>query len=166
MKKLVIFLAASILISSCRNIIGHDGLDYTEPSSGVSSCIEEAFYYYIDQENDSDTACFYSIDFLIEVPGFPLNDTLIGIYRMNDNSPMDGFKGVTNIGNYKILIFDKNDVGGDFYISDSLRKLSLNNLSFTSFDSLIYCCSFILNGSHNLELIGCQPDNFTPIKIR
>ena len=64
-----------------------------------------------------------------------------------------------------MLVFDKQNVGKNFYNIDSLIDTDLNKLCISSSENLIDCCAFVLDGDSYLYLLGCQPDDFLPIKI-
>jgi hypothetical protein len=99
------------------------------------------------------------------VPGFSKEDTLIEFCQMLADGDEKGLRGITHIDNYKVLIFDENKIGADFYNMDSVKEVDLNNLRLSTSEEMIACYAFVLDGSANLELIGCQPDDFVPIRI-
>lgn len=108
------------------------------------------------------------MEFLTGAPGFPVEDTMIGFYMMSRDIPMDNrieaLKGFAIIDKYKVLVFDNQSIGKHFYNSDSLKRINFDSLKFPTVD-IVECCAFVLNGDDHLELVGCQPDDFVPIKI-
>ena len=124
-----------------------------------------AFTYYIEHEEQIDTSTFYAIMFSKGEPGFSREDTLIGIMKMVEMMPMDGFKGMISIGGYKVLVFDIFNLGESFYISDSLEDVDLNNIPLSPCYGVEDFCTFVLDRGKYLRLIGVQPDDFESIKI-
>lgn len=165
MKKIVIISIISILATAC-----HNNSEYVTPGEEqlcpkLSPCIEGAFAYYIKHEENPDTSTIYSMEFLVGEHGFPQDDTLICFCMYDKGQSTDGLKGIVAIGDYNVLVFDKQNVGNEFYNADSLVDTDLNGLCLSSSKDTIYCCAFVLDGNSHLYLLGCQPDDFVPIRI-
>ncbi len=167
MKK-TFFLLIVVFLVSCHDNVRLEVVGDKISSAGISQCIKDAFAYFIEHEDYPDTSYIYSMEFLTGVPGFPLEDTMIGFYMMSEGIPMDNriesLKGYTIIDNYLVLVFDSQNIGKHFYNSDSLKRINFDSLKFPSVD-IVECCAFVLNGNDHLELVGIQPDDFVPIKI-
>ena len=163
MEKKVILLITSILVISCHN---NSELKETEclprSSPRILPCIEEAFSYYIKHEVNPDTDTYYSMSFIKGEPEFTGSDTMISFCRHNKFMSQEGFIGQTSIYNYKILVFDKKNIGDSFFNRDSLSKVDIDTLTVSS--EISYCDVFVIM-NNSLQLIGCQPDDFVPIKI-
>lgn len=168
MRKTIFLLLIGLLVS-CHGNVGLDVVGEKNSSTGISPCIKEAFTYFIEHEGHPDTSYLYSMEFLTGVPGFPVEDTMLGFYMMSGSIPMDNrkeaFKGFAIIDNYKVLVFDGQNIGIKFYDPDSLKWINLDSLNYPSVD-IVECCAYVLNGNNYLELVGVQPDDFVPIKIR
>ncbi len=165
MKKIAIMTIFSILAAAC-----HNNCESTTPvrehsCPKLSPCLEKSFDYYIKHEDNPDTSTIYLMEFTVGEPGFPQDDTLIFFYAYNNRLPADDLRGIMTIGDYKVLVFDKQNVGKNLYNIDSLRDTDLNRLCISSSEDLISCCAFVLNGDSCLNLLGRQPDDFVPIKI-
>lgn len=167
MNKTIFILFVGLFVS-CQNNVRLDLVGEKNSSAGISQCIRDAFTYFIEHEDCPDTSYIYSMEFLTGVPGFPVEDTMIGFYMMSEGIPMDNrieaFKGLAIIDNYKVMVFDGQNIGKKFYNSDSLKRTNIDSLKFPSVD-IVECCAFVLNGNDRLELVGIQPDDFVPIKI-
>lgn len=168
MKKTFFLLFIGLSVS-CHDNVRLDVVGEKNSSTGISPCIKEAFTYFIEHEGHPDTSYIYSMEFLTGVPGYPVEDTMLGFYMMSEGMPMDNrieaFKGFAIIDNYKVLVFDSQNIGKKFYNSDSLKWINLDGLTYPSVD-IVECCAYVLNGNNHLELVGVQPDDFVPIKIR
>lgn len=165
MKEILIFTIFSILAAACHNNSESEVPERKHACPKMSSCLEDAFAYYIKHENNPDTSTFYLMEFLVGASGFPQDDTLICFYAYNKRQLAEDFRGLMTIGDYKVLVFDKQNVGKNFYNIDSLIDTDLNKLCISSSENLIDCCAFVLDGDSYLYLLGCQPDDFLPIKI-
>jgi len=174
------YLTFSLLISSlliitvsCNTNIKEDHPNTISQPFKISPCIETAFYYYIDNLNCyTSDGCYkdstvYAIDFLKGLKGFSEEDSLILIYGINSwmttCMTTDGLKGITNIDNYKVLLFDKYNIGCSFYNSDSLKWISLDsliNFKETVKEGLLFKIS---NGY--IELFAVEPNDFLPIPV-
>ncbi|MBO4308063.1 MAG: hypothetical protein J5848_07125 [Bacteroidales bacterium] len=164
MKKIIIPVITLLTVACYNNseseVLGRNGL-----CRKLSPCIEDAFAYYIKHEDNPDTSTIYLMEFLVGEPGFPQDDTLILFCACCNRQLADGIKGIMTIGEYKVLVFDKQNVGNKFYNVDSLVDIDLDRLCLPSSENLINCYAFVLDGDSNLYLLGCQPDDFVPIKI-
>lgn len=165
MKKTVFLIIDAFLLISCNYHSSLEKPDNKPPHSTVSQFVNEAFQYFIEHEDTPDTSTIYKITFMSGVPGFSKEDTLIEFCQMLADGDEKGLRGITHIDNYKVLIFDENKIGADFYNMDSVKEVDLNNLRLSTSEEMIACYAFVLDGSANLELIGCQPDDFVPIRI-
>lgn len=166
MKKIVILSIIFILASACYNNSESVAWGREQYSPKLSHCIEESFAYFIKHEDNPNTSTVYMMEFLVEVPGFPPSDTLICFCACNKRQLADGVKGIITIGDYRVLVIDQQDIGGGYYNVDSLVDTDLNRLCLSSSEVVTNCCVFVLDGDSYLYLLGCQPDDFVPIKIR
>lgn len=165
MKKIFFAITHLLLIVSCRNNAVFEENCSVEQQRKVSPCIEDAFFYYLEYDNDSaDTSFIYSMDFLKGVPGGSTEDTMIVFYRMNENMPTNGLRGLITIGNFKLLVFDEQKIGESYYNVDSLKGIDLGECRLST-DDISVGCSFII-GDSCLDVWGVQPDDYEPIKIR
>lgn len=158
-------LACLILLVSCSNNYIFDESDDSIPNTNISPSIEKAFLYYIGHEDNGDTSNYYAIMFWKGEPGFPLEDTLIAFMRLMDTLQLDGYKGMIFIGDYKVVIIDKLNIGDDFYLLDSLENVYLKAQKSSPSNDVVDCCTFVLDGGSNLHLLGVQPDDYEPIEI-
>ena len=173
-KKLIFSLLISCLLIStisCNTNIKEDHSNTISKPFKISPCIEKAFYYYIDDLNyyffngyiDSTV---YAIEFLKGLQGFSEEDSLILIYGINSwitSMTPEGFKGITTIDNYKVLLFDKYNIGCSFYNSDSLKWINLDSLMVFK-DTVTEGLAFKISNGY-IDLIGVQPDDFVPIPV-
>ena len=165
MEKIVIMTIFSMLAAACHSNYKSEAMGKNHQHPKLSPCLEDAFAYYISHEDKPDTSTIYLMEFLVGEPGFPQDDTLICFYAYNNKQVADDLRGLTTIGDYKVLVFDKHNVGKKFYNIDSLRHTDLDNFCIPPSENLINCCAFVLDGHSYLHLLGCQPDDFVPIKI-
>lgn len=165
MKKVLYISLISILVAACHGNTQPVAIGNNNMCLKLSPWLEEAFTYFIEHEKKPDTSTVYLMEFTLGEPGFPLNDTLIYFCEYYKNHLTDGFMGIITIGDYKVCVFDKQNVGSKFYAADSLMDMDLNRLCLSPPEDLINCCAFILDGDTYLYLLGCQPDDFVPIKI-
>lgn len=167
MKNVLIIVLTFFLFISCQNKPNISLPNGEYDQAPLAPCINEAFAYFIKYEEGYDeaidTSAYYELDFWYMEPEFPINDTIIWMGRRNSRMPTDGFKGYTTIGNYKLLVFDKNNVGHYFYNQDSLKYINLDSLSFTTATSS--GPAFVVHDSL-LLIYNRQPDGYEPIKIR
>ena len=173
-KKLIFSLLISCLLIStisCNTNIKEDHSNTISKPFKISPCIEKAFYYYIDDLNyyffngyiDSTV---YAIEFLKGLQGFSEEDSLILIYGINSwitSMTPEGFKGITTIDNYKVLIFDKYNIGCNLYNSDSLKLINLDSLIIFK-ESVSDGILFVFRNEY-INLWGYQPDAFVPIPV-
>ena len=167
MNKKNVFVFTIIILVSCHNnntCMGESEDRYLKPK--LAPCIEEAFAYYIGSEDDHDTSYFYMMSFSKGEPGCPENDTMLSFCKYHDNMLAIGLRGITNIGEYKLLVFDDKNVGKDFYNLDSLRAVDLGCCGLSYNEDIADCCTYVLDGSMYLKIWGIQPDDYVPIKIR
>ena len=165
MKKIVNLSIISILAIACYN--NSESLTPVEDHlcTKLSPCIEDAFAYFIEHEENPDTSIIYLMEFLVGEFGFPQDDTLICFCKYYKGQSTDGVKGIMTIGDYKLLVLDKQNVGYEFYNVDSLVDTDLSELCLPISEDVINCLTFVLDGDSCLGLLGCQPDDFVPIKI-
>lgn len=165
MKNNIIIFIISILATACHN--DFESVIPTEEllCSKLSPCIEDAFAYYINHEENPDTSTIYMMEFMVGEPGFSLDDTLICFCVCHKWLVANGVKGIMAIGDYKVLILDENDVGRECYNEDSLINIDLDRLCLSSSEDVVDCCVFVRDGDSCLHLLGCQPDDYVPIKI-
>ena len=167
-------LISSLLIItvSCNTNIKEDHPNTISQPFKISPCIEKAFYYYIDNLNCyTSDGCYkdstvYAIDFLKGLKGFSEEDSLILIYGINSwitSMTPEGFKGITTIDNYKVLIFDKYNIGCNLYNSDSLKLINLDSLIIFK-ESVSDGILFVFRNEY-INLWGYQPDAFVPIPV-
>ena len=173
-KKIIFSLLISCLLIStisCNTNIKEDHSNTISKPFKISPCIEKAFYYYIDDLNyyffngyiDSTV---YAIEFLKGLQGFSEEDSLILIYGINSwitSMTPEGFKGITTIDNYKVLIFDKYNIGCNLYNSDSLKLINLDSLIIFK-ESVSDGILFVFRNEY-INLWGYQPDAFVPIPV-
>ena len=173
-KKLIFSLLISCLLIStisCNTNIKEDHSNTISKPFKISPCIEKAFYYYIDDLNyyffngyiDSTV---YAIEFLKGLQGFSEEDSLILIYGINSwitSMTPEGFKGITTIDKYKVLIFDKYNIGCNLYNSDSLKLINLDSLIIFK-ESVSDGILFVFRNEY-INLWGYQPDAFVPIPV-
>lgn len=166
MKKNSLFVFSIILLISCHNNnIESVEYDYTNHYPRLASCIDDAFAYFIKTEDDRDTSIYYMMIFLKGESGFPEKDTILYFCKFCMSESASGFKGLTHIGDYKLLVFDKHDVGTNFYNIDSLKKIDLSGFGMSASNNIIDCCAYVIDGCGYLMILGVQPDDFEPIKI-
>ena len=154
-----------MLASACYNNSDSVALGCKQSSPKLSPCIEDAFGYYIKHEDNPNTSTVYLMEFLVGESGFPIDDTMICFSACHKRQIADGVKGVMTIGDYKVLVIDKQDVGGKYYNVDSLVDIDLIGPYFSSNVDVVKCCVFVLDGDSCLYVLGCQPNDFIPIKI-
>lgn len=165
MRRIVLCIIILIGVSSCNNSTDVVASSCKKPSSAVSQCITEAFLYFISHDERPDTSIFYKLSFLKGLQGFSKEDTLIDYCRMLSGGDENGYMGILYINGYKVLVFDEKKIGNDFYNADSLNVVDLKSLSLPTSENMFFCYTFVLDGGGELELLGCQPDDFVPIKI-
>lgn len=120
----------TLLLISCRSD-KHDETIQIQPT--LASCLEEALSWFIEHENYTDTSYFYSISFHEYNEKLCVwDDTLILIGKPNKLFPKEGFKGYTTVGDFKLLVFDKQDLGKSFFNQDSLKSINLDSILFTT----------------------------------
>lgn len=160
-----ILTVVAILTVACHNNTEYVTVGEEQLSPKLSPCMEDAFAYFIKHEENPDTSTIYMMEFLVGELGFPQDDTLICFCMYDKRHSADGLRGIMVIGDYKVLVFDKQNVGDEFYNADSLMDTDLSGLCLSSSEDMINCAAFVLDGSPYLELLGCQPDDFERIKI-
>ena len=165
MKKIGVTFIISIFAIACHNNSKYVTSGEEQLCPKLSSCIEEAFAYYIKHEENPDTSTICLMEFLVGEYGFPQDDTLICFCMYDNRHSSDGLKGIIAIGGYNVLVFDKQNVGKEFYNVDSLVDTDISELCLSIPEDAIDCCAFVLDGNPYLYLLGCQPDDFVPIKI-
>ena len=151
MKKIVLLAILAMLTVACHNNSESELMGSKRTYPKLSQCLEEAFVYYVKEFDEPDTSAIYLINFLLKEPGAPKVDTLILIYELNKKTRADGIKGITTIGDYKVLIIDEYNVGKSLYNMDSLMDTDLDR--FSPSKDIVDACSFILIGGSRLELI-------------
>ena len=172
-KHLTFSLLISILLIStisCNTNIreDHPNTIISQPFK-FSPCIAKAFYYSINDLNCyTEDSCYtdsavYVIEFLKGLMGFSEEDSLLLIYGINSRMTTEGFKGITTIDNYKVLLFDKYNIGCSFYNSDSLKWINLDSLMVFK-DTVTEGLAFKISNGY-IDLIGVQPDDFVPIPV-
>lgn len=165
MKKAVFLIINVFLLISCNNNSGLEKPDNKPPCPTVSQFVNEAFQYFIEHEDTPDTSTVYKMTFIRGASGFPEEDTIMEFCQMLADGNEKGLRGIIHIGDYKVLIFDEKKIGTNFYNMDSVKEVDLDNLELSAFEDIISCYAFVLDGGNDLELIGCQPDDFAPIRI-
>ena len=165
MKKTVFLIINGFLLISCNYNSSLEKPDNKPPCPTISQFVNEAFQYFIEHEDAPDTSTIYKMTFINGASGFSEEDTLMEFCQMLADGKEKGLRGLIHIEDYKVLIFDEKKIGTSFYNMDSVKEVDLNNLRLSTFEDIICCCAFVLNGGKYLELIGCQPDDFIPIKI-
>ena len=155
-----VIFCISLLLVSCNNGMNENPI-LIQPT--LSSCIEEAFTFFIKYEKHPDTTGYYSISFHKDIEELGVwDDTLILIGKPNGFFPKDGFKGYATIGDFKILVFDKQNLGGSFYNQDSLKSIDLDNIRFT--DSAFFLDVIVADSV--LQPRGCGIDGYESFKIK
>lgn len=142
----------------------------------MAKCIEEAFSYFITHfEEDTNTSNFYALEFQNGVPEFGLlNDTAICFCKLHTryyeewikDSLIDYYKGTLMINQYKLVVFDKNDVGNHFYNNNCLELINLDSLNFPSSEGLTLVMTLVLDDGKYLQWYDVQPEDWSPIKIQ
>ena len=128
----------------------------------LSPCLEEAFSWFIGNEEHPDTASFYSISFHKDNEEFCVwDDTLILIGKPNELFPKEGFKGYATIGDFKILFFDNQNLGGSFFNQDSLKCIDIESIIFSD---TAFFLDVIVDDTVLLPR-GCCVDGLAPFRI-
>ncbi len=135
MKKILILILISIfLLISCKNKLQKDKnsndscLTYNKYK--LDEKLKEKLFNYIE-ETDLDSPIIYTIEFYNEkfYEIFDENDTIIGISFIFCGKDTVGYKGIMNVDNYIVAIFDKKNIGRSlFYNNDSILKINYNKL--------------------------------------
>lgn len=122
MKRILIFILLPVFVT-CRDGRSSLLLDAPQDTVCLESCIEEAFEYYL-QSVDKYNPCivepvYYFVRFTMFGDGL---DTMVLISRHRNDASTEGYKGCTAIREYKILVFDEDNLGSDFYNINFLKK--------------------------------------------
>lgn len=163
MKKIFSFILISFIVWSCHNNNSIEIAFKHVPAPKVAPCIEKAFFYFIEHECNLDTSIVYFMEFSRGYPSSKLEDTMIVFGQMHERIPLNGFKGLVTIDDYKLLVFDESDIGTKFYDLDSLKKIDLSSHSFSTKNIMLVRDYIISDGF--LYLVGVQPSDFIPIKV-
>ena len=174
-QRIFLFFVVFSALASCQNRTQPIGLDSKAKTPCVAKCIEEAFSYFIAHEQDPDTSNFYALVFENGVPEFGLlNDTAICFYKLHTryyeewikDSLIDSYKGIMMINQYKLVVFDENDVGEHFYNNSCLEPTDLNSLNLPSLEGLTLVMTLVLDDGKYLQWYDVQPEDWSPIKIQ
>ncbi|MBP5515432.1 MAG: hypothetical protein J6X86_00640 [Bacteroidales bacterium] len=164
MKKIIPFTLISLILFSCHNsTTSEEFVSKSTPTPKVAPCIEKAFAYFIGHEKNPDTSVCYVLEFLKGYLGNELEHTRIAFGPMHKSMPLNGFKGLITIGDYKLLVFDESNIGTCFYNTDSLKNVDLSSLKFTPEDTLLFLEYTISDGF--IDVVCVQPDDFISIEI-
>lgn len=154
-----IFCMSLLTISCCNG--KNDEPIQIQPA--LSSCLVEAFTCFIENEKNPDTIYYYSISFHKDDEELCVwDDTLILIGRPNEYFPQEGCKGYATLGNFKLLVFDKQNLGASFFNQDSLKSIDLDNIIFA--DSA--CFLDVIVEETVLRPRGCGIDGYESFKIK
>ncbi len=121
MNRIILFIFILFFIISCNIDNKNDGrLANHESQNSVNSFILNddiirEFNKYVDEMNFDDSI-IYAIEFFKDNYNISNKlDTFVDIsFNYCDRNP-EGYKGVLFINNNVVAIFDKNDIGADFY---------------------------------------------------
>lgn len=148
-----------MLLISCRSS-ENDKPIQIQPT--LASCLKEAFSCFIEFEKHPDTDYYYSISFHKNNEELCVwDDTLILIGKPNAFFPKEGFKGYATSGGFKLLVFDKQNLGGFFFNQDSLKSIDLDNIIFTD----TACFLDVIVKDTVLQPRGCGIDGYELFKI-
>lgn len=170
MKKTLLIFNFLLIFVACRD--GHTSLEFDTPldTACIESCIEEGFRYYIKDMNrdnlstpDTEYYCVIFTKFCND------RDTMVLIVRYRNDAYKEGYKGCAAIGRYKVLVFDEDNLGSDFYKINLLKNdkpCDSGAYPRGSEDELLMALGMIKHDSV-FDFFGCiPPDDWEPIPIR
>lgn len=131
MKRFLFALAITITFSSCKDTNTVEKI--TEDSNNshqINPCLIQPLREYISNietnfvRRDQDSSLIYIIDFWDEYPSNarPFDTVIVFDYFIKRNS-VEGYKGCALVDNYLIAVFDKKQIGHQYYSEDALINI-------------------------------------------
>jgi len=91
--------------------------------------LEDEIKRYIEESNYPDSSTIYTLEFFNEdILFFTERDTSVIISFLRCKNEYEGYKGIMNINNNSLAVFDKQHFGYGFYNPDSLLNVSFDSL--------------------------------------
>lgn len=167
MKKLLIFILLPVFVT-CRDGRSSLGLDAPRDTACMESCVEEAFDYYLQSVDQYNPCMAEPVCYFVRFAIWGGRDTMVLVSRHRNGASVEGYKGCAAIRGYKILVFDEDNLGGDFYNIDFLEKeypCDSGTCSRGSGDERMEGLGMIVRDSVFDFLGSIPPDDWKPIPI-
>lgn len=168
--KLFVIFSFLLVFVACSD--SHTSLEVDTPLDTVciESCIEDAFKYYLQNVDKYNPCLKESVCYYVQFYKYAgCRDTMVDIGRYRINAYPKGYKGCTEIDTFKVLVFDEDDLGGDFYNTNLLEKDEpcISDMpSRDSNDEILFGLGMVVQDSVINWRQGVLPDNWKPIPIR